>query len=60
MDQKQALELVKPHLTEGRYIHTVGVMETAIFLAEQYGEVRKKQKQQQSSMIMPNTGIRMK
>ncbi|MBM0064282.1 bis(5'-nucleosyl)-tetraphosphatase (symmetrical) YqeK [Alkalicoccobacillus gibsonii] len=42
MDQKQALELVKPHLTEGRYIHTVGVMETAIFLAEQYGEDRKK------------------
>lgn len=42
MEQSQALKLVKPHLTEGRYRHTVGVMETAIVLAERFGEDIKK------------------
>ncbi|WYP27900.1 bis(5'-nucleosyl)-tetraphosphatase (symmetrical) YqeK [Alkalihalobacillus sp. FSL W8-0930] len=42
MDQKQALELVKPHLTESRYIHTIGVMETAVVLARRFGADAKK------------------
>ncbi|TSB46791.1 bis(5'-nucleosyl)-tetraphosphatase (symmetrical) YqeK [Alkalicoccobacillus porphyridii] len=42
MEQSQALKLVKPHLTEGRYRHTVGVMETAMILAERFGEDSKK------------------
>ncbi|MBT2677420.1 bis(5'-nucleosyl)-tetraphosphatase (symmetrical) YqeK [Bacillus sp. ISL-35] len=37
MDREQALEIVKPQLTEHRYVHTLGVMETAIRLAEKYG-----------------------
>ncbi|WP_091657784.1 bis(5'-nucleosyl)-tetraphosphatase (symmetrical) YqeK [Alteribacillus iranensis] len=36
MDQKTALKLVKPHLTNKRYIHTVGVMNTAVNLAHRY------------------------
>lgn len=42
MEQSRALELVKPHLTESRYTHTIGVMETAIILAERFGEDKKK------------------
>lgn len=42
MDREQALEIVKPQLTEHRYVHTIGVMETAIRLAEKYGADRKK------------------
>ncbi|MDE5413844.1 bis(5'-nucleosyl)-tetraphosphatase (symmetrical) YqeK [Alkalihalobacterium chitinilyticum] len=42
MERAQALEIVKPHLTEHRYIHTIGVMETAIQLAEQEGIDQKK------------------
>jgi predicted HD superfamily hydrolase involved in NAD metabolism len=42
MDREQALEIVKPQLTEHRYVHTIGVMETAIMLAEKYGADRKK------------------
>ena len=42
MNRSQALEIVKPHLTESRYIHTIGVMETAIILAERFGEDTKK------------------
>lgn len=34
MDQKQALEIVKAELTNERYIHTIGVMETAVTLAK--------------------------
>jgi predicted HD superfamily hydrolase involved in NAD metabolism len=42
MNRDQALQLVKPQLTEHRYLHTIGVMETAIKLAEQYGADVKK------------------
>ncbi|RSL34455.1 HD domain-containing protein [Salibacterium salarium] len=34
MDRKKALELVKPHLTEHRYVHTLGVRDSALKLAE--------------------------
>ncbi|WP_209122964.1 bis(5'-nucleosyl)-tetraphosphatase (symmetrical) YqeK [Alkalihalobacillus sp. BA299] len=37
MERVQALEIVKPHLTEHRYTHTIGVMETAIHLAKKEG-----------------------
>ncbi|WP_078428868.1 bis(5'-nucleosyl)-tetraphosphatase (symmetrical) YqeK [Alkalihalobacterium alkalinitrilicum] len=42
MERMQALEIVKPHLTEHRYSHTIGVMDTAIQLAKQVG-VNEKQ-----------------
>ncbi|MGP7819018.1 bis(5'-nucleosyl)-tetraphosphatase (symmetrical) YqeK [Niallia sp. 01092] len=42
MKREQALAIVKEQLTEKRYLHTVGVMETAIELAEKYGENVKK------------------
>jgi predicted HD superfamily hydrolase involved in NAD metabolism len=42
MKREEALELVKKQLTEHRYQHTLGVMETAIALAEQYGADVKK------------------
>ncbi|ALC89869.1 phosphohydrolase [Bacillus sp. FJAT-18017] len=34
MEREQALAFVRPFLTEHRYLHTIGVMETAISLAE--------------------------
>lgn len=37
MDRDVALQQVKEHLTEERYQHTLGVMETAIMLAKRYG-----------------------
>ncbi|WP_423407465.1 bis(5'-nucleosyl)-tetraphosphatase (symmetrical) YqeK [Heyndrickxia sp. MSNUG] len=37
MEREQALQIVKVQLTEHRYEHTIGVMETAIKLADQYG-----------------------
>ncbi|MFC7372702.1 bis(5'-nucleosyl)-tetraphosphatase (symmetrical) YqeK [Fictibacillus iocasae] len=37
MDRIQALELVRPHLTEHRYIHTLGVETAAAELAHRYG-----------------------
>ena len=37
MEREQALQIVKPQLTEHRYQHTLGVMETAIKLAGKYG-----------------------
>lgn len=37
MDRAKALVLVKEQLTDKRYEHTVGVMETAVQLAEKYG-----------------------
>lgn len=37
MDREEALRIVKPHLTVHRYQHTIGVMETAIELAKNYG-----------------------
>lgn len=37
MNREKALRLVKEQLTEQRYVHTIGVMEAAIELAERYG-----------------------
>jgi predicted HD superfamily hydrolase involved in NAD metabolism len=37
MEREKALEIVKEQLTEHRYQHTMGVVESAITLAEQYG-----------------------
>ena len=42
MEREQALQIVKPQLTEHRYQHTLGVMETAIKLAGEYGADIKK------------------
>jgi predicted HD superfamily hydrolase involved in NAD metabolism len=42
MDRERALAIVKEQLTEHRYIHTIGVMETAIELAKRYGADTKK------------------
>ncbi|QPC46955.1 bis(5'-nucleosyl)-tetraphosphatase (symmetrical) YqeK [Mangrovibacillus cuniculi] len=42
MNREEALAFVKPHLTEKRYIHTIGVMETAITLASKYAVDQKK------------------
>ena len=37
MEREQALTIVKKQLTEHRYQHTLGVTDTAIILAKQYG-----------------------
>jgi predicted HD superfamily hydrolase involved in NAD metabolism len=37
MEREDALKLVKQQLTDHRYQHTLGVMETAVALAKQYG-----------------------
>lgn len=42
MNREEALRLVKPHLTEHRYIHTLGVLETALHLAVRYKADQKK------------------
>jgi predicted HD superfamily hydrolase involved in NAD metabolism len=42
MEREAALKLVKEQLTEHRYQHTLGVMETAISLANKYGADVKK------------------
>ncbi|MCL6500976.1 MAG: bis(5'-nucleosyl)-tetraphosphatase (symmetrical) YqeK [Candidatus Pacearchaeota archaeon] len=42
MERHEALEIVKKQLTDHRYQHTLGVMETAIALAKQYGVDEKK------------------
>jgi predicted HD superfamily hydrolase involved in NAD metabolism len=42
MDREEALRVVKEQLTDHRYQHTLGVMETAIALAKQYGADEKK------------------
>ncbi|MGM9928601.1 MAG: bis(5'-nucleosyl)-tetraphosphatase (symmetrical) YqeK [Bacillus sp. (in: firmicutes)] len=42
MKREQALSIVKEQLTESRYVHTIGVMESAISLAERYGADVKK------------------
>ncbi|WLD92152.1 bis(5'-nucleosyl)-tetraphosphatase (symmetrical) YqeK [Alkalihalobacillus sp. AL-G] len=36
MNKEEALEIVKPHLTQHRYEHTIGVVDTAIDLAERF------------------------
>ncbi|MGG3563789.1 bis(5'-nucleosyl)-tetraphosphatase (symmetrical) YqeK [Neobacillus rhizosphaerae] len=42
MEREKALQLVKVQLTEHRYQHTIGVMETAITLAKRFGADEKK------------------
>lgn len=42
MNRDTALAIVKKQLTEHRYQHTIGVMETAIILANLYGADEKK------------------
>jgi predicted HD superfamily hydrolase involved in NAD metabolism len=42
MERSKALELVKAQLTNRRYEHTLGVMETAVQLAQAYGADMKK------------------
>lgn len=42
MEREQYLAAIKPRMPEKRYIHTIGVMETAISLAQKYGEDVKK------------------
>jgi predicted HD superfamily hydrolase involved in NAD metabolism len=42
MERQQLLAAIKGRMPEKRYIHTIGVMETAISLAQQYGEDPKK------------------
>ena len=38
MAREQLLAAIKPRMPEKRYLHTLGVMQTAIDLAERYGE----------------------
>ncbi|GEN56067.1 HD domain-containing protein [Halolactibacillus alkaliphilus] len=42
MNKQQALSLVKPHLTESRYLHTERVTETALELAARFHVVPEK------------------
>ncbi|WP_332647334.1 bis(5'-nucleosyl)-tetraphosphatase (symmetrical) YqeK [Lysinibacillus sp. 54212] len=42
MERQQLLAIIKPRMPEKRYIHTLGVMEMAIHLANLYGEDAKK------------------
>ena len=42
MKREEALERVKKQLTDHRYQHTIGVMETAVALAQKYGVDEKK------------------
>ncbi|RBW70479.1 bis(5'-nucleosyl)-tetraphosphatase (symmetrical) YqeK [Bacillus taeanensis] len=42
MERSEALKIVKPHLTEHRYQHTIGVTDTSVMLAKKYGADVKK------------------
>lgn len=42
MERDKALSIVKEQLTERRYLHTIGVMDTAIVLARKFGSNEKK------------------
>lgn len=42
MERENYLAAIKPRMPERRYIHTIGVMETAMQLATRYGEDAKK------------------
>jgi predicted HD superfamily hydrolase involved in NAD metabolism len=42
MDRDKALEMVRKQLPEKRYVHTLGVVETALRLSEKYGGDAKK------------------
>lgn len=37
MNRNEALQLVKEQITDKRYVHTLGVAETAVLLAERFG-----------------------
>ncbi|WAA11525.1 bis(5'-nucleosyl)-tetraphosphatase (symmetrical) YqeK [Fervidibacillus halotolerans] len=37
MERNEALQIIKKHLPEKRYIHTLGVLDTALQLARKYG-----------------------
>ncbi len=54
---KEALETVRPHLTEKRFVHTLGVRETAVLLAKRYGADQKKLRWLQFYMIFVSTTI---
>lgn len=54
MNRTEALAIVKKQLTERRYIHTVGVMETAIELAKRFEADEKKQNWLLFFMTMPS------
>lgn len=60
MNREKALACVKQQLTEHRYIHTIGVMNTAIELAERFGADSKKRKRRLSFMITPNSARKKK
>src|SRR5690554_954363 len=42
MERNEALQIVRGQLTEKRYEHTLGVLETAVMLAKLYGADEKK------------------
>lgn len=42
MERQAMLAIIKDRMPEKRYIHTIGVMETAIHLANRYGQDEKK------------------
>lgn len=42
MERERALRIVKQQITEHRYLHTLGVADTAILLAGQYGADQQK------------------
>ncbi|WP_342559154.1 bis(5'-nucleosyl)-tetraphosphatase (symmetrical) YqeK [Metasolibacillus sp. FSL K6-0083] len=42
MEREKLLDAIKPRMPKKRYIHTIGVMETAIQLAKRYNEDAKK------------------
>jgi len=53
MNREQALRLVREQITEHRYQHTLGVVETAIKLAERYGgDVQKAEPKEEMEQII--------
>lgn len=48
MKREQLLEAVREQITKHRYEHTLGVMETAIELANKYGADKKKAEDRKS------------
>lgn len=60
MEREKALELVKAQLTERRYIHTLGVAESAVRLAKKYHADQKKPNLRRFFMIMQNSARKRK
>ncbi len=60
MNREEALACVKERLTEHRYIHTIGVTDTAVILAGRFGADPKKRKWRLFFMIMRNSGRKKK